>query len=148
MWPAIQRWHLLLAVWRYPFVKCWCEIWCNWRFCVLLLNPVKQNVLNVANISRRFSFRTAVGTPIYSMKVKWPIGRCRNSVSVLEKTRFYCVKKTSSSVLYSKTVTISADNDVVYISTRCGQNWFFGVKTGGTESCHFVPLAGPTAVAT
>jgi hypothetical protein len=37
---------------------------------VLLLNPVKQNVLNVANISRRFCFRTAVGTPICSMKVK------------------------------------------------------------------------------
>jgi len=64
----------------------------------------------------------SIGTPIYSMKVKQPIGRCRNSFPVLEKTRFFCVTKTSSSVLYSRTVTISADNDVVYINTRCGQN--------------------------
>jgi len=33
--------------------------------------------------------------------------------------------KTSSSVLFSTTVTISADNDVVYINTRCGQNCNF-----------------------
>jgi hypothetical protein len=54
-------------------------------------------------------------------------------------------------VLYSRTVTISADNDVVYINTRCGQNCnFFGVKIGDIKSYHFVlkcpavPPAGPT----
>jgi len=79
LWPTI--WNVAsdpvvtaltpVAVWRYLFVKCcWNEIWCDWWFCVLLLSPAKQNVLNMTNISRRFCFRTAVDTPVCSMKVK------------------------------------------------------------------------------